>query len=262
MENIDLNLLNYTFEDILKLFHLKYNYSYADLKASMKLLYKIHPDKSGLDKKYFIFFKEAYSILLTLFKHRNIGNKDTYREDFYSHESSLKLKEFIKDDNFNTNFNKLFEETFKKDTNGYDDWLKKSEINIETEDKNTFFNNKHNTIVVNNDTLINDINGNTDDNYINVDTIEDYSSNVFNKLMYDDVKKVYSETFIPVNENDERITKFSSVEQIKKFRNNDKIKRYTKSESEDILNKNKFSENSKINKKVFELLKEDEKNKD
>ena len=259
MEGLDLDITNYNLDEILKLFHLGIDFTYSDLKSSMKTLYKVHPDKSGLDPKYFIFFKEAYTILLGLYKHRNITNKDTYREEFYSETSAIKLEKFIKDDAFNKNFNKLFEETFKRETCGYDDWLKTSKIETSKEDKNTYFKKKHSIVVKNNNTIV-DINNNTDDNYINTGTIEDYSSNTFNKLQYDDVKKVYSETYIPVNENDERINKYNSVEQLRIFRHNDKPDEYTKDESEQMLNESKFSENKQINNKVYELIKEDKKN--
>ena len=260
MENLDLNINNYNLNETLKLFNLNSDFTYNELKSAMKTLYKVHPDKSGLDKKYFIFFKEAYSVLLSLYKHRSVTNKDTYREDFYSKTSAIKLQKFMKDENFNENFNKLFEETFQRETHGYDDWLKTSKLEKPNEDKNTYFKNKHNSIVVANNNTVNDIYGNTDNNYIETGIIEDYSSNTFNKLQYDDVKKVYTETFIPVNENDERINQFNSVDQLRRFRHNDKTKEHTREESEKILNENKYSENKMINNKVYELIKEDKKN--
>ena len=252
-----MDISNYNLDDTLKLFNLNSDFTYNELKTAMKTLYKVHPDKSGLDKKYFIFFKEAYSVLLSLYKHRSITNKDTYREDYYSETSAVKLQQFMKDENFNDNFNKLFEETFQRETHGYEDWLKTSSIEKPIEDKKTYFKNKHSSIVVSNSNTINDIYDNTDNNYIETGIIENYSSNTFNKLQYDDVKKVYTETFIPVNENDERVNQFNSVDQLRRFRHNDKTKEHTREECEKILNKNKYSENKMINNKVYELIKED-----
>ena len=68
MEQLDLNINNYDLEKLLQLFNLSYDFSYNDLKLSIKKLYKIHPDKSGLDPKYFMFFKRAYTIVLNIFK--------------------------------------------------------------------------------------------------------------------------------------------------------------------------------------------------
>ena len=57
MEDLDLNIENYNLDDILDLFHLKMDFTYSELKGSIKIIYKVHPDKSNLDTKYFIFFK-------------------------------------------------------------------------------------------------------------------------------------------------------------------------------------------------------------
>jgi hypothetical protein len=60
---MDLNLDHYTLEDLLKLFKLPEQFTEADLKEARKRVVAVHPDKSGLDKEYFIFFHKAYSLL-------------------------------------------------------------------------------------------------------------------------------------------------------------------------------------------------------
>ena len=60
---VDLNIDNYSFEDILNLFNLKPNFDLKDLKNALKMVSKIHPDKSNLEEKYFIFFFNVYKIL-------------------------------------------------------------------------------------------------------------------------------------------------------------------------------------------------------
>ena len=64
MEEIDLNLENYELDDILNLFSLQSNYNADDLKKAKRVVLKMHPDKSGLDKKYFLFFKKHLMLLL------------------------------------------------------------------------------------------------------------------------------------------------------------------------------------------------------
>ena len=59
MEKIDLNLDNYDLEDILSLFKLGAAYDESDLRAARKLVMRMHPDKSGLNKDYFVFFGKA-----------------------------------------------------------------------------------------------------------------------------------------------------------------------------------------------------------
>jgi len=147
MEELDLNIENYNLDDILELFHLKMDFTYSELKGAIKILYKVHPDKSNLDTKYFIFFKEAYSVLLGLYKHRESTNKTMFREEFYSKEQAIKINKFASNDNFNETFNTLFEETFSKETHGYDDWLKAPIEDFSKWIKNIFC-GYHNSIVV------------------------------------------------------------------------------------------------------------------
>ena len=54
--NVDLNLDNYKFDDLLNLFNLSYDFTTEELKKAKKVVLKLHPDKSKLDKKYFLFF--------------------------------------------------------------------------------------------------------------------------------------------------------------------------------------------------------------
>lgn len=262
MNDLDLNLNNYDLDDVLNLFHLRDDFSYKELKGAMKIMHKVHPDKSGLDTKYFIFFKEAYSILLGLYKHRNSTKKTLFREDYYSKEHAIKLKNFIKSDNFNEQFNTLFEETFSRDTQGYDDWLKNTPIeDYSSSNRNTYFTDNHKSIVVKDKYDVVDIN-NLGNNYIDSHYIEDYSSSSSNGLRYDDVKKAYSETFIPVNENDKRVDMFNSVDELKRFRYNDANEQLTEEESEQYLADAKYSENKQINNKIYNLIKQDKQHQD
>ena len=48
--DIDLNINNYDFDDILKLFKIKYDYNLDDLKNIKQIVLQTHPDKSGLPK--------------------------------------------------------------------------------------------------------------------------------------------------------------------------------------------------------------------
>ena len=57
-ETIDLNIDNYALADLLSLFKLDYNFNTDDLKQAKKIVLMTHPDKSKLDKQYFLFFVE------------------------------------------------------------------------------------------------------------------------------------------------------------------------------------------------------------
>ena len=58
--DIDLNEDNYDYQELLDLFNLQSNFTYEDLKIAKKKVLMLHPDKSFLDKKYFIFFLKMY----------------------------------------------------------------------------------------------------------------------------------------------------------------------------------------------------------
>ena len=52
--DIDFNLDNYNLQDLLTLFQLENNFNIEDLKNAKKIVLQLHPDKSGLDKEYFL----------------------------------------------------------------------------------------------------------------------------------------------------------------------------------------------------------------
>ena len=60
MEKVYLYITNYKLNDLLKLFNLDFNFTIDDLKRAKKVVMQTHPDKSKLDKQYFLFFSKAY----------------------------------------------------------------------------------------------------------------------------------------------------------------------------------------------------------
>ena len=117
MDNLDLNIDNYSLEDLLNLFKIDWDYGENELKSCKKMVLMTHPDKSQLDKKFFLFFKKAYSIIFRIYETKSRTNKD--REDFYSKEDEEYILRFKKSKNFNKIFNKLFDKYKIKDTNKY-----------------------------------------------------------------------------------------------------------------------------------------------
>ena len=70
MENTDLNIENYNLNDLLTLFKLDFDFNEEDLKRVKKSVLQSHPDKSKLDKKYFLFFTSAYKIIYSIYEFR------------------------------------------------------------------------------------------------------------------------------------------------------------------------------------------------
>jgi hypothetical protein len=62
-DDIDLNIDNYSFVDILNLFKINKNFTDKDLKRCKEVVEKIHPSVSSLNVMYYQLFNEAYNIL-------------------------------------------------------------------------------------------------------------------------------------------------------------------------------------------------------
>ena len=69
--NLDLDLDNYNLEDLLNLFNLDINFDETDLKNVKQKVMKTHPDKSGLDKRYFLFYGRAFKVIKNLHEFKN-----------------------------------------------------------------------------------------------------------------------------------------------------------------------------------------------
>ena len=74
MSEFDLNIDNYTLDELLDLFKLKRDFTADEFKSAKSIVLKMHPDKSKLDKNYFIFFSKAYKLL---YKVNEFKNKKT-----------------------------------------------------------------------------------------------------------------------------------------------------------------------------------------
>jgi len=129
---MDLNLDHYSLKDILKLFNLPENFTLEQLKQARKKVVSVHPDKSGLDPSYFLFFYNAYTLLETIhkFNQRTLQNmsKPVSFEDIMAgmEDSDKKIiaDRFTKNPAFNKEFNALFETLYIRDDEGHGDWLK------------------------------------------------------------------------------------------------------------------------------------------
>ena len=130
----NLDIKTYQFHDLLNLFDLTMDMTIDDLKrAKLKVLY-MHPDKSKLDPKYFLFYKKAFEIVIGYFEERTKQDKKVpvvqSKEDEMQYDPEprfiqkneavahtiQKYQNKQKDggSNFNKNFNDLFEDAMVK----------------------------------------------------------------------------------------------------------------------------------------------------
>jgi hypothetical protein len=68
---LDLDIDNYTLEEILQLFDIPADFGEDDLREAKRKVLKSHPDKSGLDSSYFIFYSKAYKTLFSIWEFKN-----------------------------------------------------------------------------------------------------------------------------------------------------------------------------------------------
>ena len=227
--DLDLDLENYSLEDILDLFKLTYDFTEDDLKSAKKIASLTHPDHSGLNAEIFMFFTKAYKYLDFIFNHRQRNNR-TIRENLDAPKSHDIIIDKIKEKkDFHNIFNSLFEEHKLKNEfsdNGYKDWLSSDEDMSECKTSNegindmkiAFHNEKKKKIELTVYTGVHEIN-NTNLSDLSGKAPDNHSSKMFSNLSYEDVKIAHTENFIPISdEHYDPSKQFNSVSQLQQFR--------------------------------------------
>jgi hypothetical protein len=283
---MDLDITNYDYEDILKLFKVGQHFNEEDLKKAKKQVLASHPDKSGLDKSYFLFFSSAYKILFNIYnfreKHSSTTNLNNYNENYNADadEANALLIHKITSNKSSAQFNSWFNEQFENfkitndyEANGYGDWLTNADGEEKEQDHKQDqckdLNSLHKIIeekkqILRTHNLVKKKNvcefNNT--NYCDLTNSkpEDYSSGLFSKFQYEDLKKAHTESLIPVT-NEDNINNYSSLEDIRNKRASQVINPLKCEEATSLLNKSKEDENNMSTARAYSLFKQDELNK-
>ena len=271
--NIDLNIDNYNLADITRLFQISYDFSEAELKDAKKIVMQMHPDKSRLDKEYFLFFSAAYKILYAIYQFRFKRNTSTEYASIDSKANDEIVKNLLNNTivkkDFNKWFNTLFEQTKITDEyseNGYGDWLKSNEDiedfnNVAKQDIDGKFTEKKKQL----QSLIvhEDFKEFGQSQYeLARDKPEYYSSDIFSKLNFEDLKRAHVESVVPITHDDYlNRKKFNSLEELQNERGQ-AIKPTSQDESRDFLNnKSKLDSNNDV-ERAYRLVRQDEKAKE
>lgn len=141
METVDLNLDNYSLDDLLSLFSLRPDFCTADLRNARRVVVRAHPDKSNLPGCYFTFFDKAYKLL------EQVHRSQVSRADAAAREArgprleevtyeverdegvAMTLNKYTETAGFNKVFNELFEKHASaqyEQSDGHGDWLSAS----------------------------------------------------------------------------------------------------------------------------------------
>ena len=271
MENLDLNLNNYDFDELRDLFGLTNEFNMAGLKKAYKMVLMTHPDKSGLDKEYFLFFSKAYKLIKSVYdythKEESCVKRSTYTTNQESDASIRNVLERLDSRKFNKKFNELFERIKMEDNEndtGYNEWFKSDE-NIPTvkatnvRDMNNeieSIKSQQRALLIHNG--IQDLAFNSGGYNLMRDKPEEYSSDLFSKLPYEDLKKAHSETVVPVTEEDYRNRKhFNNVNEMNMYRKqNEQV--LTREETTQIRNRNHYNEEQTNLQNAYKMVKQAE----
>lgn len=267
MDNIDLNLENYNLPDILSLFHLEYNFDEEQLKQAKKLVYKTHPDKSGLKKEYFLFFVKAYKVLYKIYNVRKQKTKSTDYQIEENKEHEMLLDKIKNKKNFNEWFNKAFEKVKIEDDetkSGYGNWFSSDE-NIDNRKitmnqmADVFEKKKIETkALVQIDPDLEQENM-THHQSLTREKPTYYSSDIFSKLNYDDLKRAHTETVVPVSHEDyQNRPKFNSVDDLNSYRTSQQTAPGSLEQSKQYLKNRLVQQDQEDSERAFNLIRQDE----
>jgi hypothetical protein len=271
LNNLDLELDNYSLEDLYRLFNIS-DGSLTDnsLRGAKKIVLQMHPDKSHLDSKYFLFFSKAYKRLFSIYEFQNKSlNKKLNKDDFF-HDSNRNVLDsmFERNKEFKDpkNFNKWFNESFEKHRlenpieQGYGEWLKSDEDimnineNVTKSNMNEIFEQKKKQIQA-----LSVYNGVTDMFSSSLGGSLLGGDNSFTTENYTDLRQAYTETLIPVTQEDyEMIPKYNNVNDYKAQRDRVNTNPLSKEESESYLLQKKIDLDQQSTALAFKYAQESE----
>jgi len=271
MEHTDLCISNYSLNDILDLFKLGMDFDEEGMKSAKRIVLMTHPDKSGLDAKYFIFFKKAYSLLYNVFKVRysEEGEDGACVERVYSNkvmDESEDHKKIWKKLSARKDFNKVFNEMFEKhvvigsEDDGHGQWLKEEDEAMHAKNRgemDEMIREKKailRSIVVYNG--ITDMGGDSGTSLTGVGG--NNHSSMFSSLQYDDVRTAYTQSVVPVTEEDYKSRKqHGSVDSYVRDRDRE-LNNYNMEDHDAKYKQKKINEMKSDNYRAFTLAKQDE----
>jgi hypothetical protein len=287
--DLDLDIRNYELRDILNLFNMPSAFTESHMREAKLTVMRTHPDKSGLDKEYFLFFSKAYKILHEVYQVRAGLSRqkadslkyDNVKEDIDARRNanSDKLKRMNADE-FNRWFNQTFEQNRLHDEeqdSGYGDWLKSNdEENDESvhdeelgegsswaqrmeqlERRKTKL--REQALVVRSEVRTFDSVGAGGGYGLTRERPEEHSSFGFgSSLVYEDLRKAHTETVIPVTHEDyEAVRKYKNMNELQRSRDMDR-RTFNYSDAESNLARSQQLQAEDDMRRAFKLAQQDE----
>lgn len=259
---VDLDINHYDLDSLVGLFKIPIDFNVEHLKQAKKTVLAMHPDKSKLDKEYFLFFSKAYKILYEIYQFkqksttRNVQEynqlkyKDTQDDKEYDKQKVIdkltQSKHFIK------TFNEMFDKHYAQKGHGYGDWLSSQEdiYNASKEDFDSL-KTKTRSIVVRQEVE-------AIDSYTGDILGAEHMDNGYGTSQYEDLKHAYTNALVlGVDERDFK-EGYNSLDQLKQARYNQNVEPLTKEESRQQLENNEYNEDKINTSRAYRLIKEQE----
>jgi len=285
--DLDLDIRNYELRDILNLFKLPSVFTEAHMRDAKLIVMRTHPDKSGLDKEYFLFFSKAYKILHEVYQVRaglsrqKDAKYDDVKEDIDARRNanSDKLKRMNADE-FNRWFNQTFEQNKLYDDeqdSGYGDWLKDNDADADNDDADLGEGStwaqrmeqlerrkqrlREQALVVRSE--VRSIDSFNSAGYgLSRECPEEHSSGLNfgsgSSLAYEDLKKAHTESVIPVTHEDyEAVRKYKNMNELQTSRDIDR-RTFNYSETESLMARSQQLQTEDDMRRAFKLAQQDE----
>lgn len=267
----NLDISSYSLEEMFSLFDLTYDLTEESMRAAKKKVLMIHPDKSKLPSEYFLFYKQAYEIILDIYKQKNRIQNAPLSATVYNPEvvktkgignsqDVINSSKFVVKDvdkggkKFNDKFNELYETNMAKKTDATKyEWFKQD---VKDEFAGRGINSKNmgealeevkhrqqqqQLSVYNGVREIRSVGFGTSyyedqDDDANNSYVE---CDIFSKLKFDDLRKVHrDQTVFAVSEKDfAKVPQYKSVDQYMNVREQNKGTAMSKEESNGVLEK-------------------------
>jgi len=183
-----------------------------------------------------LFFSQAYKYLLKIHQLRQSStttNTEYEKDDLWENEHNILIDGKVKSmdqSEYSDWFNKTFEKMKMKDEveeSGYGDWLKSDEDIVNesvsnSSQMNEYIQNKKTqlrSLVVHKE--FQDLNNSSHFDLVR-ETPENFGSNIFDKLQFEDLKKAHAESVIPVTDEDyHQRKKYTNIDELNRDRTKD-----------------------------------------
>ena len=280
----NLNIQNYSLEELLGLFNLNYQLQMEDMKRAKKKVLMMHPDKSNLDPKYFLFYSKAYKVVYSVHEFNNrsaksgtattdeynvlVGKEETKRkalDTFF--DANKKLKDSGK---FNDWFNKEFAKqkvANESEEKGYGEWLQTDEGIMgageagSMADMHQQFNARKQEV--------RDLVQYQNTDYMPISSVGSAMmlgsdiggtfSGGSDGIGYQDLREAYMQTLIPVTEQDYvNRPKFRSVEEYSRHRDQQDTNPLSEVDARRLLQEEEKRDEEVSTRRAFELAKQTE----